>query len=370
MAELNKIGIIGYGKMGRDIFDALHVKCPDTQFVIFVRHDIEAESEKTAKNLSKALRRKKISEEAFEKLSANYEFTDSLEKFSDCDFILESVSENCEIKKELFSELDRIADKKCVFATNTSSLRNSDIFSGCGNGRVTMGLHFFYPVKLSGYVELNDCMDIETGKKIAALAGKDTVIFRGDYCIYLNQFISFCLAHAFLLAEKYQLSIRQCMDILSDVFPVHSLFGMADSIGLGLLTSGDNDSKVERIRPVLDFGRKKMLSCIDAGCSAETGKFIEFINSYEKDCIDKETDREGFIADMLCVVINEAVTAASETEGAVLDALYDAVGLSEDFSSIYKKYGYDKIYESIQRINHYAGSEMYKPAGAEFYSDL
>ena len=68
MNTLNRIGILGYGKMGRDIFDLFHSKMPDSEFVVLLRHDIAEETEKVNKNLAKALRRKKISEEVHEKM--------------------------------------------------------------------------------------------------------------------------------------------------------------------------------------------------------------------------------------------------------------------------------------------------------------
>lgn len=350
MTEIRKAGIIGYGKMGRDIFDTLQTKMPDTKFVILVRHDADTETEKTLKNLSKALRRKKISEEDYTKLSGNFVFTDNIEEFSDCDFVLETISENPDAKKKLFAELDRLTDSRCVFATNTSSLKISDVFSLCSSERKTMGLHFFYPVKLSSYIELNDCSDTETGRFIAEKAGKKALVLNGDYCIYLNQYISFCIAQAFIITEKYGLSIKQSMSILSEIFPLHSLFGMVDSIGTGLLTCGTTDNKVERIRGTLDFFRKKLNEYNDDGCSPETGMFLNYISEKEKNIVDIDTDSEAFKLDLISVIINEAVIAASETDPVLTDALSDAVGLSDSFSVFYKSIGYDTISETLNSL--------------------
>ncbi len=362
MSSLKKAGLIGYGKMGRDIFDSVHSKMPDTEFVILVRHDAETESEKIAKSLAKALKRKKISEENFEKLSANFRFTDDLNEFSDCDLIIESVSEELSVKQDLFKKLDSIAGSECVFATNTSSLRISDIFSVCTPSRKTMGLHFFYPVKLSSYIELNNCEDRKYADVISSVTGKNTVSFRDSYCFYLNQFISFCISHAMILADKYKMSIRQSTELLGELFPMHSLFGMADSIGLGLLTSGNTEYNVARIKPVLDFGRSRMHEYMDDGCSPLTGMFLDYIAEKEKDTVSEETDREKFYKDMVSAMINEAVTAASETEPAVAEAVYDAVGLSDTFESFYSKYGYETISESLCSAGEFTGFDTYRPA--------
>jgi 3-hydroxybutyryl-CoA dehydrogenase len=367
MDSLKKIGILGYGKMGKEIFDLFHSKLPDSDFVVLLRHDINEEKEKVNKNLSKSLRRKKITEEVFEKMSGNFLFTDDLNNFSDCTLIIETVAENLEIKKQLFAELDKKVNDQCVFATNTSSLTVSEIFSLCSSERKTMGMHFFYPLKLSGYIEMNDCKDTETAEKAAEVTGKSLVNFSKNYCFYLNQYIFFCTAHAFLLSEKYGTGILKAMDVLNDLFPMHSLFGMADSIGLGLMTSGTTETSVRRIKPLLDSGREKMSSYLAAGCSPETGKFIEFITAQENGREEKDIDSENFKLDMLSAMLNEAVIAASENEGNITEALFDAVGLSENFSFYYKKYGYEKISESLDSLRTYTGISSYETADKKLY---
>lgn len=370
MSVINSFGLIGYGKMGRDIFDCIHSKMPDTRFVIFYRHDSEAEKEKVLKNLSKALKRKKVTEEDYEKLTSNFSFTDSYSDFSDCDFILESVTENLGLKQSIFSELDKTVKKECVFATNTSSLNIRDIFTGCSKERKISGLHFFYPVKFSKYIELNDCDDESFGKAVADAAGKNTVSLKGDYSIYLNQFISFCISHALLLADRYGIGIKQSMNILSELFPMHSLFGMVDSIGTGLLTHGGSENKVQRIRQVLDFGRNRLQSFNDDGCSPETGMFLQYIDEKEKDISGKEADTEAFVLDMVSAVINEAVQASSEADPKLADALCEAVGLAETFAEFYSRYGYEKITESLKKTAEYSGFDSYTPADISKYSLL
>ena len=367
MNTLNKIGILGYGKMGKEIFDLFHSKMPDSEFVVLLRHDIAEETEKVNKNLAKALRRKKISEEVHERMSRNFLFTDKLEDFSDCTLIIETVAENLKVKQDLFAELDKKVNDQCVFATNTSSLTISEIFASCKNDRKTMGLHFFYPLKLTGFIELNECGDPDTCRAIAEITGKSTVDFTGNYCFYLNQYIFYCISHAFILAEKYNTGILKAMDILNELFPMHSLFGMADSIGLGLMLSGTTDTSVKRIKSVLDSGREKMNNYLAAGCSPETGKFIEFVTEQEKGKDATETDSESFILDMISGILNEAVNAASENDGNLTEALYDAIGLSEKFSFYYEKYGYGKISESLDAVRTYTGIGSYETADKNLY---
>ena len=69
------IGIIGYGKMGKDIFSLFFDKLDDAEFVVLDLADAEKNTAAVEKTLSKSLRRKKITEEQFEKKRSSFVFT-------------------------------------------------------------------------------------------------------------------------------------------------------------------------------------------------------------------------------------------------------------------------------------------------------
>ncbi|MBR6836992.1 MAG: hypothetical protein IKM72_13460, partial [Oscillospiraceae bacterium] len=92
-----------------------------------------------------------------------------------------------------------------------------------------------------------------------------------------------------------------------------------------------------------------------------------FITAQENGREEKDIDSENFKLDMLSAMLNEAVIAASENEGNITEALFDAVGLSENFSFYYKKYGYEKISESLDSLRTYTGISSYETADKKLY---
>ena len=78
----------------------------------------------------------------------------SLVDLRDEDLIIECVVEDLEKKKQLFKNLDSIAGKRTIFASNTSSYTISEIMEGLSEGRVTVGMHFFNPVPAMKLVEI------------------------------------------------------------------------------------------------------------------------------------------------------------------------------------------------------------------------
>lgn len=368
MSKLKKIGIIGYGKMGKEIFISLHDHMTETKFAVISMHDNEEHYQDIIKTLNKSLKRKRISEEIYNIRKNNFTFSNDKNMLYDCDLIIESVTENLELKKSLFSELDKSVVKNCIFATNSSSIPLRDIFSEVSPERKTMGFHFFYPVKLSGYIELNDCDDDSIAKIVATALNKELISFSGNYCFYLNQFISFCMAHGLILKNHYGLSILQCMDILSEIFPMHSLFGMTDAIGLDLLVSGDVKNFCERIRTILEYSQKVFLSYMEKGCSGYRGKFLEFISEFEKNIESSDISYEKFKDETMAAIINEAINAAENCGDSVICAVEDILGFAEPIRVYYQRYGYQKIRNILEHLYNLTGYSVYTPADESIYN--
>lgn len=78
----------------------------------------------------------------------------TLSDLSGCDLIIEAVFENIEIKKQIFSELDKIAKPNSILATNTSGLDINSIASMTSRPEDVIGLHFFSPANVMKLLEI------------------------------------------------------------------------------------------------------------------------------------------------------------------------------------------------------------------------
>ncbi|MFP7201877.1 3-hydroxyacyl-CoA dehydrogenase family protein [Lysinibacillus halotolerans] len=82
-------------------------------------------------------------------------FSTELNHLKDADVIIESASENLSLKQELFKQLDSIAKEEAILASNTSSLKLSDIAIYVEKHRNRLLLtHFFNPAQIVPLVEL------------------------------------------------------------------------------------------------------------------------------------------------------------------------------------------------------------------------
>jgi 3-hydroxybutyryl-CoA dehydrogenase len=80
--------------------------------------------------------------------------TTSLEELRDCDVIIEAVTEDLELKNEMFRTLDGICGPDTIFASNTSSLTIAGMAAATRRPQSFVGLHFFNPVPVMKLVEV------------------------------------------------------------------------------------------------------------------------------------------------------------------------------------------------------------------------
>ena len=148
-----KVAVIGTGTLGPSIAQVFS-QCDQVEKVFLCKGRASSKSDgkdKLIRAFDKLVAKEKISREQAGLYLAKIE-TGSKELAAHADLLVEAVSENIEIKKEVFRELDTICDEGCVFATNTSSLPIQAI--GEGLSRPLIGMHFFNPAPVMKLVEV------------------------------------------------------------------------------------------------------------------------------------------------------------------------------------------------------------------------
>src|SRR5699024_11093775 len=69
-----------------------------------------------------------------------------LQSAEDCDFIIEAIVGDLEVKKSMFKQLDDIAKQIAILATNTSSISITELAAGTKRADQVIGMHFMNPV--------------------------------------------------------------------------------------------------------------------------------------------------------------------------------------------------------------------------------
>lgn len=359
------IGIIGYGKMGKDIFSLFFDKLPDADFTVLEIADAEKNTAAVVKTLDKSLKRKKLSQEQYDFKKTSFRFTDNVNDLKDCDIIIEAIFENIQAKQDIFGKLGAIVSENCLLLTNTSSLGISEVFKDIPHIERCFGMHFFYPVKLTGFVELNVLPEtsadaLERAKALVCAGGKKPIVFSGRYHIYLNQLLSCMVAHAIYMQKRANVSVKEMSSALAPLFPVAGPFDVLDSVGLGLMGGNIGNFRIERNTALLSYGNAEMKKWTDAGCPQTTLGFLDFMAENEA---DTGNDCGNAQLDMAAFVLNEAVNALEECgsdKETMWEAVVETLGLAEKPSYYYEKFGTDALFAALDRFAEETGFETYK----------
>jgi len=92
----------------------------------------------------------------------------SLEPFRQADFVIEAVSEDEELKKNVFRKLDQVTPVQCILASNTSSISITRLAAVTSKPHRVVGMHFMHPVAEMPLVELARGMHTSNGSFEAA----------------------------------------------------------------------------------------------------------------------------------------------------------------------------------------------------------
>jgi len=163
LSEKSIIGVVGAGAMGSGI--AQVAAAAGHAVVLFDTKEGFASSavKKMEVSLSKLVEKGKMSSEEVANLVSRVTVIDSLNSFADCALIIEAVVEILEVKKEIFSALEKVISADCILATNTSSLSVTSVAAACVKPERVIGLHFFNPAPLMPLVEVIPALQTKEG---------------------------------------------------------------------------------------------------------------------------------------------------------------------------------------------------------------
>src|SRR5947209_13965129 len=121
--DIEKIGVAGAGLMGHGI---AQVAAQAGYQVVLREVDQECLDSglgKIEKQLGRAVEKGKLEQSAADEIRGRLEGTTDIDAFADCGLVIEAITENLDVKREFWKQVDGIVtDQNAVFATNTSSL--------------------------------------------------------------------------------------------------------------------------------------------------------------------------------------------------------------------------------------------------------
>jgi len=205
--EIRKVGVCGCGLMGSGIMEVSAKAGYDVVACEIEDQFLEKGFGRIDKSLSRAVRKGKATEEEKKTARSKIKGTLKLQDLSDCDLIVEAITENLEEKIKLYRELDKLVKKEAIFASNTSSLSITEMAASTDRPDKFVGLHFFNPVPVMRLVEVvraevTSEETYEAAKKFAESVGKTVVSCKDTPGFVVNRILVPSLLDAVRVLES------------------------------------------------------------------------------------------------------------------------------------------------------------------------
>jgi 3-hydroxyacyl-CoA dehydrogenase/enoyl-CoA hydratase/carnithine racemase len=193
---IGKIGIAGAGLMATQLATLILRRLQVPVILrdvddILVSRGIEGVRDE----LASAAARGRINQETALALASMVAGSTRWDGFADCDFVIEAVFEQLDVKRQVFAELEDVISSECVLATNTSALSVTEMANGLRHPERVVGVHFFNPVPLMPLVELvrtpeTDDAALATAFDVAARLRKRPVLVNDAPAFVVNRLLT------------------------------------------------------------------------------------------------------------------------------------------------------------------------------------
>ncbi len=154
MLDITSVGVAGTGMMGAGIAEV----ATKAGFDVVIRGRTQVAADGALARLAKSVKfqvdKGKLSDNEGAAMLNRVRITTNLEDLGRCGIVVESVVEDIDVKRRLFSDLDRVCSASTILATNTSTLPVAEIALGTQRPGRVVGLHFFNPAPRMPLVEI------------------------------------------------------------------------------------------------------------------------------------------------------------------------------------------------------------------------
>lgn len=154
MSAIKQVGVAGFGTMGSGIAEVIaRAGIPVVAYVPDQRAAVLGQA-RLEFSTARAVAGGKMTGGEREAVLARVSVTTDINELADADLIIEAAPERLQVKKSLFVELDRVVKPEAILASNTSSLRITELAVATNRPGRVVGTHFFNPAPVIPLVEL------------------------------------------------------------------------------------------------------------------------------------------------------------------------------------------------------------------------
>ncbi len=369
---IKNITVLGSGIMGHGIAQVSAMAGYNVVLRDIEQQFLDKAMEKIKWSIDKLVSKQKISieegEKIFSRITPKVDLRDALQ---DCDLIIEAVPEIMDLKKKVYAEVDAVADKNTIYASNTSTLPITEIANLTSRPDKFIGIHFFNPPQLMKLVEVIPGQ--KTSKELVDLTlnfvksvSKEPVLCRKDVAGFIVNRIFIPLVHEAAWAmDRTRTSMNEIDSAVKFTlnFPM-GIFELADFTGLDVIHKAtiemySRDKKVINPHPLIQklYDQKKLGQKTGSGFYDYAGEKYERINLTEE--LAKKFDSTQILGTILNNVAWLITNQASDVQE-IEKALNLGMGLKKPIFETAKSFGMSNIITELRDLSKKHG-KFYEP---------
>ena len=260
---VRRLGVVGAGQMGGGIAQVAAQRGLEVVLVDVTQEQADKGKAKLVAGLAKLVERGKLSAEDRDAAVARIAPSGSYEALGTCDFVIESATENPELKKKIFAELDRKLAPAAILATNTSSISITMLAAHTKRPEQVMGMHFMNPVPVMTLCELIRGLQTseatyQTTLQLGQVMGKELVTARDMPGFIVNRLLipylneaCFALQESLGSVEDIDKGVKLGLNHPMGPFQLADLIGLDTVLAIGEVLHREMGDDKYRPAPLL-----------------------------------------------------------------------------------------------------------------------
>jgi len=370
--NLKNITVLGSGIMGHGI-----AQVSATAGYNVVLRDIEQgfldkAMEKIKWSLDKLASKEKITQQEADSIYSRITPVVNLaDAVKNAQMVIEVVPEIMELKKKVYAELDTVAGKDVIFASNTSTLPITEIANTTSRPDKFIGIHFFNPPQLMKLVEVipgektsHDVIDLTL--EYVKSVKKEPVICRRDVPGFIINRLFIPMVHeACYMMDRTGATMTEIDSAVKFKlgFPM-GIFELADFTGMDVIHKATTEMHLRDKKVILPHPTiEKMFDAKKLGQKSGEGFYKYSDEKYERVALSEEMAQKCNPIQLVANILNNAawlVTNKASDIKEIEKAAFLGLGLKKPLFETAKEIGIKNIVNELKQLASKHG-KFYEP---------
>jgi len=370
--DIRRVVVVGAGTMGHGIAEVCALAGYEVVVVDVSEEILRKALERIRWSLEKLAERGRISRGDVEATLSRIRTSTNLEAAAgSADFVIEAVPEKLDLKREIFSRLDKASPQHTILATNTSTLPITEIAEATNRPDKVIGMHFFNPPALMPLVEIimgsrTSQQTLEAAIQLTKRIGKEYVIVKKDIPGFIvNRILPGIFTTACLLVHRGEYTIVE----------VDSAVKYKAGLPMGIFELSDYSGIDVGYLAGLEMGKRDPIFRVRCPLAEElymkgwygqkSGRgFYEYKGGpYERPNIPREAGEKVDVIKIFAAAVNMAAQLVREgiaTREDVDKAVKLGLGFPRGILEMADDWGIDNIVKALNELYAQFNYEMYK----------